>query len=254
MFNISIQIPDEKSAFLGVSSTILKLDWYVNNGRKNRLEYYQNLNHPLFNKMIEDRHLSEKDFTSKYIVPFSQELYNKKMYEPYVQKIQEILPVVQSCYDKFEKLNTSWGFEIFPAYHIDLVAYSVGGKYCRDSQNIGHVVLGFGNQWDDKSALAHIIVHEMIHLGIEDLIINPKRLKNPPIQQEEKERIVDNLCNYVTTKKIPDYKRKWSNGDFSRFQEIAAHCSYMDKIVGHQPQRNLVKAIQCFLKEQGRYY
>ena len=252
MFDISIKIPDEKSAFLGVASTILKLDWYVNNGRKNRLEYYQNLNHPLFNKMIEDRNLTKKEFTLKYLIPFAQELYNKKMYEPYVQKIQEVLPVVQTCYEKFEKLNASWGFEILPRYCIDLIAYSVGGKYYRDLENIGHVVLGSANQWEDKSALAHIIVHEMIHLGIEDLIINPKHLKNALIHQEEKERIVDNLCNYVTAKNIPDFKRKWANGEFSRFQEVSAHCAYMDKVVGSQPQKNLVFAVQAFLKEQGR--
>ena len=160
--------------------------------------------------------------------------------------------MVQTCYDKFEKLNASWGFEILSEYNIDLVAYSIGGKYYRDPQNIGHVVLGFGNQWDDKSALAHIIVHEMIHLGIEDLIVNPKHLKNALIQQEEKERIVDNLCNYVTAKNIPDFKRKWSNGEFSRFQEVSSHCAYMDKVVGSQPRKNLVFAVQDFLKEQGR--
>ena len=64
--------------------------------------------------------------------------------------------------------------------------------------------------------------------------------------------IVDNLCNYVTAKNIPDFKRKWSNGEFSRFQEVSAHCAYMDKVVGSQPQKNLVFAVQAFLKEQGR--
>jgi len=252
MFDISICIPTAKEAFSSVKSTIRGLDWYINNGRANRLEYYQKLNHPLLNQMIEERHLPEDEFTKKYIIPFTQELYNKKMYEPYVQKIQEVLPVVQSCYDKLKKLHTNWGFEILPEYHIDLVAYSVGGKYFRDSQNIGHVILGFGNQWKDKSALAHIIVHEMIHLGIEDLIINPHQAQNPPVQQEEKERIVDNLCNYVTKDIIPDYKRKWKDGTCSRFQEVASHCDYMDKVVGNQPQNNLVQAVQRFLKEQGR--
>lgn len=252
MFSITIPVPDVESAFKHLQSNICHLDWYINNGRSNRLEYYQKLNNSLINQMIKDRGLDSSTFKNKYFSLYRNELYNKEQYLPFIQKVQAVLPMVQSCFYEIQQLKNHWGFEILPAYQIDLVAFSVGGKYFRDKQNIGHIILGFGNQWEDKSALAHIIVHEMIHLGIEDLIINPNHLKNPPIHQEEKERIVDNLCVYVTKKHLPSLKRIWSDGTISPFQEIAQPYAYMDRIVGKQPRYNLVKSVQKFLKEQGR--
>lgn len=252
MFEITIPLPNIDMAFSHLKSTIYKLDWYINNNRSNRLEYYQKLNNPLINQMIEDRGLPSSTFKEKYFSRYQNELYHQEQYLPLIQKVQSILPIVQSCFDEMQQLKNHWGFEILPAYQIDIASYCVGGKYYRDGQNIGHIVLGFANQWEDSSALAHIIVHEMVHLGIEDLIINPNHLKNPPIHQEEKERIVDNLCIYVTKKHIPHYQREWKDGSFSRFQEITTPYAYMDKVVGYQPDNNLFQSVKQFLKEQGR--
>ena len=91
----------------------------------------------------------------------------------------------------------------------------------------------------------------MIHLGIEDLIINPEHQENPPIRQEEKERIVDNLCIYTMKGFLP-LGRIWENGEKSNYQEVASCADYMDKVVGNQPQTNLVSAVQNFLKKEGR--
>lgn len=252
IFKITTPIPTAEKAFDWLFYSISCLDWYVANNRSNRLDFFKNLNHPLINDMMENRNLSKQDFRDKYFLTFKDTMYKQDVYISYIKKINEVLPIVQSCYSKVKDLQQNWGFEILNQYHIDIDLFGVGGKYHRDEKNIGHVILGAGNNWTDKDALAHIIVHEMIHLGIEDLLINPNHQKQPPVFQEEKERIVDNLCVFVTKENIPNYKRKWKDGTCSRFQELAKDYAYMDNVVGTQPLNNLVKAVQNFLKENKR--
>ena len=90
----------------------------------------------------------------------------------------------------------------------------------------------------------------MIHLGIEDLIINPNHEENPPVQQEEKERIVDNLCIYTMEGFLP-LERTWTNGQKSKYQEVASSAAYMDDFVGIQPKNKLTfQGVQEFLKRR----
>ena len=252
MFHIQIPLPTPQDAFEMLVSNIRRLDWFIAHNRSNRLDFFLNYPHPIIHEMVQNRHLSQSDFTLKYQDDFSKKLYDEKRYIPFMKLISDELSVVQACYPKLKRLQESWGFEILSHYQIDLDIFGIGGRYFRDEENTGHILLGTGSGLKEKAFISHTIVHEMIHLGIEDLIINPNKLKTPPIYQEEKERIVDNLCSYATKKAIPNYQRKWSNGSFSRFQEIAQHCAYMDKVVGKQPQKNLVKSIQQFLKENNR--
>lgn len=145
-------------------------------------------------------------------------------------------------------LQQSWGFEILPEYHVDINLFGMGGSYHRDEKNIGHIITGIKKE-NTPEQYAGLLGHEIIHLGIEDLVINPNHEKIPPIHQEEKERIVDNLCIYVMQGILPLVK-KWSNGKESMYQEIAKDAFYMDKIVGKQPEQNLVLSVKNFLKQK----
>ena len=252
MFQIKIPVPQPEQAFEWLSTCIRRLEWYMANGRSNRMDFFRSMKSPLIQEMVDGRHCDKKTFKDNFFQRFNNELYSIELYDKSIQRINNVLPVVQSCYPEIEQLHKNWGFEILPAYHIDIDIFSVGGRYHRDEKNIGHIILGLGGGLAKQSELAHILVHEMIHLGIEQLVINPNRLEKAPVHQEEKERIVDNLCIYVTQKHIPDYGRQWKNGTISRYQEIAKECAYMDKIVGNQPHHNLVQSVQKFLKENNR--
>ena len=252
MFHIEIPVPKPEQAFDWLSNCIRRLDWYIANGRSNRMDFFRSMNKPLINDMVEGRYCDKEMFKNNFFQRFNNELYSVELYDKSIRRIKGVLSVVQSCYPEVQQLQKHWGFEILPTYHFDIDIFSIRGRYCRDENDVGHVILGLGGGIASQIELAHILVHEMIHLGIERLVINPDRLEKAPIHQEEKERIVDNLCIYVTQKHIPDYGRTWKDGRISRYQEIAKECAYMDKIVGNQPYHNLVQSVQKFLKENNR--
>ena len=120
--------------------------------------------------------------------------------------------------------------------------YVANGTYNADT---GHILLGIkGGGIQISDATIKLIMHEMIHAGIENLIVKDKSGKLL-LQQNEKERVVDNLCRYVG-KGIFDKK-------LLQFQPIAECCSYMDEFVTGQPKKNLVKEIERFLKNKNTY-
>ena len=248
MFNIKIPIPSTQTAFEMLAVQIHSLGWFKRNNRPYRLEYYQQLNNPIINAMIQDWDMDREEFFHKYQKQFKTKLYKKEQYAAQISQVNEAISKLQPCYDRFEKLKKSWGFEILPTYYIDINMYGIGGSYYKDNDQCGHVVIGMGRQFPIE-LLARTIGHEMIHLGIEDLIINPKRQKEPPVKQEEKERIVDNLCIYTMKGFLP-LERIWKGGVKSNYQEVASSADYMDKIVGEQPENNLVLAVQKFLKDK----
>ena len=246
MFDIRVAVPSSQTAFDTLTDQIIWLGWCRKNNRPQPLEYYQQLNNPIINIMLQDCNMNKKAFSDKYREVFETKLYKKDLYTDKISQIKEAISRLQPCYERFEKLNQSWGFEILPQYRIDVNIYGVGGSYYKDNQ-CGRIVIGMGKII--PMDLAYIIGHEIIHLGIEDIVINPKHLKEPLVKQEEKERIVDNLCIY-TMKNILPLERVWKNGIKSNYQEIASSAAYMDKIVGRQPDNNLVLAVQKFLSNR----
>ena len=255
-FHFSIKPVTPKQAFALLSGNIRKLDWFMANGRKNRMDFFEQLakKNPLIQEMVKNRSLSESDFEKNYFTDFKLKLYQKSYYQPYLEKIQKTMPIINKCYDSFCALKQSWGFEVMARYDILLDLFGIGGRYFRFNQKTGWVIIGAGHHdflnLNDLT-MAHTIVHEMVHLGIEDLFINPQHLKQPPIYQEEKERIVDSLCAFVF-QKAGDFSYQWKNGEKSVFQERTQKYAYMDQVVGKQPEENLPRRIQQFLKEKER--
>lgn len=257
MFNISIPIPTPENAFKRLSSNMRRLPWYEKNNRPKRLAFYRKQNHPLINDMLvdclqtknpdsTDCLYSDAQLYAKYFKRFKSELYDARLYAPLIEKIQESLSIVQDCYPKFQAMEEAWGFKIFSEYEIALDIFSVGGKYQPRGQK-GIVILGLGAGFSAQEM--RTVVHEMLHLGIEELIINPRGDK-PVVEQEEKERIVDNLCIYVLGDKAA--KRKTKDGTLTPYQSVAEKCAYMDAVVGVQPKTNLVQSVQRYLNEKGR--
>ena len=242
MFNITVPTPTAEKAFDMLTNQIRALNWFKQNNRMYRWEYYQKLNNPIINQMIEDRNIEKAVFYSKYQKLFVENLYKEDLYEDKIVEIKKAILELKPCYKKYENLQKSWGFEILKEYQVDVNLYGCGGSYHKDKQGVGHIIIG------QTKNLAFTIGHEIMHLGIEDLIINPKHQKEPPVKQEEKERIVDNLCIYAMKGILP-LEKIWRNGKESDYQEVTACASYMDKVVGKQPENNLVLAVQQFLEK-----
>ncbi len=256
MFNIQVPTPTAEEAFSFLSSQVRRIDWFLQNNRPNRLEFLKSLNHPLINEMLQEynRSLSKQEFQDKYFTLFQKDLYNPSAYAPLIEYTKNAVEKLQPCFERIQTLSASWGLEILPHYQVDINMFGVGGSYYRNQQNTGHIITGLRMPIKNPpEVFAHLIGHEIIHLGIEDLVINPNHTNPAPVWQEEKERIVDNLCIYAMQGILP-LDRQHSNGSFSPYQEVAQHCAYMDNVVNPQPATNLVTAVKAFLKERGRGY
>ena len=242
LFNIQIPTPSFEQAYALFLRNISRIDWYEANKRPYFLRTLQQMEKPLINQMIEERSLlktNEARYYTKFKEPFKKELYHSERYQRIADKILSHTDIFDKIYKKFKLMHDSWGFIILPRYVIDLNMYVSNGTY---DANSGHILLGIkGGGIQVTEATIKLIMHEMIHLGIEDLIVRDKAGKML-LRQNEKERIVDNLCQYVGHGIFPD--------DLLTFQEIAKDCSYMDKFVTGQPDKNLLKEIKEFLKNK----
>ncbi|MDR2337151.1 MAG: hypothetical protein LBE20_00690 [Deltaproteobacteria bacterium] len=251
MFNFQIVIPDVNQAWNNLCSNICRLEWFKKNNRLYMERFLRSKNNLLINEMIDDICLAkidnDKQFCDKYFERFKIELFDIGEHKKMVEVIESAIPIVQKCYLRFEALNKSWDFKIWREYRIDINCYRAGAGY-----HAKFGVVDFGYCGDNFWKVSVTLVHEMLHLGIEEIIV--QRFK---LQQEEKERIVDNLCIYAFNEinEIDNFY-KWSDGTISQYQEIAKVCSYMDECIGKQPETNLVQSIDEFLRkfpEEKRY-
>ena len=240
LLNIQIPIPTLEQAYSLFLQNISWIDWYEGNSRPYFLKSLQQMGKPLINQMIDERGLlktNKNKYIEKFQQPFEKELYHPERYKRIIDEILSYSNIFNKIHEKFKLMNHSWGFYIFPEYTIDLNMYVGNGIY---NANNGHILIGIkGGGVQVNLATIKLIMHEMIHLGIENILIRDKSGKLL-LKQEEKERIVDNLCQYVG-KDIFDKK-------LLQFQPITEKCSYIDEFVVGQPQKNLVKEIQKFLK------
>ena len=215
--------------------------------------FYQELNIPLINKMIEDKDLLTKEnyqlFDDKYADDFISTIYPNCNYKQISDKLLEFVPIIEKSFPKFNKLNKNWGFKLFDEYNVAIDYHGAGGRY---NSNTGLISLGAwgGDKLPTQKSIGTII-HEMAHLGIEDNII-----KKYNLPQEEKERIVDNLCIYAMDGIIDAKRMKDKNAQPTAFQNVAQYASYMDKVVGNQPENNLDKAVEKFVNDKSiaRYH
>lgn len=102
----------------------------------------------------------------------------------------------------FEILKNSKNnyFKIYDTYNIFITQYGCGGAYAvapKSNSSTGEEAIIYVRQDAKEGKLAHNIFHEMVHLAIEDSIVNKYHLKDV-----EKEILVDFICTLV----IEDFK------------------------------------------------
>ncbi|MFA8299186.1 MAG: hypothetical protein ACEPOV_03405 [Hyphomicrobiales bacterium] len=94
----------------------------------------------------------------------------------------------------------NWEFKIFPKYKIILTLYGPGGSYNADNGTITLFANSEG-KFKQYNNPACTIIHEIIHIGIENSII-----KKYDVPHTIKERIVDNIVNINFNYLLPGYK------------------------------------------------
>jgi len=128
---------------------------------------------------------------------FVDTLYDPKFYQTGIQELKTQKSTIEEALPHLAKFNKKWGFKLFPAYNVALTRYGPGGSYGSETGKI--IMLTRKNGTFRKERPDHIVVHEMLHIGIEEEIVDYFGLTH-----REKERVVDRICRQL----LSDYKMK----------------------------------------------
>lgn len=173
----------------------------------NRIEFFNrfgyNLSLPkteginnLINKSIENR-LEDSDFNILEIE--IAKLYSIANYEKGISTIKDSINSIKETFNLFNEVSKKWGFKLFDEYIIRLTLFGPGGSY---NSNNGHILMKTSKEGliSKRKNPIQTIIHEIVHIGIEDIIINKYN-----IPHETKERIVDKFMIYHFREIYPDY-------------------------------------------------
>lgn len=180
-----------------IFESVKKLNWY----RKNKYHIF------LPRQVLKKQNLSKKDIGDVLNIGYRQDQYKikrKKIYDWWQKNRLEILKI-------FEGLNNCKA-KIFPYYIVWITRYGTGGSYNPPQK----IIINISKKRLTK--IYSIIIHEIIHLGIENLITKHK------IPHFSKERLVDLLMektapNFYFKQPLPlekDVKiidKSWNKGE-----------------------------------------
>lgn len=130
---------------------------------------------------------------------FKNREYKEGFYTKGLNTIQEHLPPIEKKLGKLASLEKNWGFKLFPTYLVVLTKYGPGGSY--DSINGRITMLTTVEGSFKRPDPEHTILHEIVHIGIEDAIV-----KEYNLDHSEKERLVDLFIKKYYETELPDYK------------------------------------------------
>jgi hypothetical protein len=156
------------------------------------------------NSLIDDlktkalQHQLHQDDYQKLKEAFEKEIYNPDKYKLGLIKLEETKDKVVKCFPTFLDYQDKWDFKMFPQYKVRLTLYGPGGSYNHKQGEI--IMLTTETGWFKQEEPAQIIVHEMIHIGIEEIIIKKYNLAH-----WVKERIVDKFVDYHFRNQFPSY-------------------------------------------------
>lgn len=154
--------------------------------------------HPAFQdlsiKDISEYEIEKEHFRQLFI----NEVYNPGHFDAALQKLAEVGPTLSHATQAFKQYNDRWGFKLFDHYQVLLTLYGPGGSYDPDT---GTIILFTTPEGRFKKPAVHTIVHEIVHIGIEELIVQRLQLTH-----SEKERVVDRICWLEFADILPDYK------------------------------------------------
>ncbi|HCU70806.1 MAG TPA: hypothetical protein DIC35_03590 [Candidatus Moranbacteria bacterium] len=195
---IKVRIPTKNDEIKRIRYTLEKIDWLKANGYYPDFiilpEYFQTIAKKLLLKEVTMGEMGYDEINNN--LEYSPDDYLET--DEYLK--QEIVPKIKEVVKVFLKWNSEWGFKVFGEYSILLTKYGTGGSYkINKDAVISHVRMNEGRDYY-KTA-----VHEMVHLGIEDIIVNKFNLSH-----DEKERVVDLIIKDIIGLPLESI---WKEGD-----------------------------------------
>ena len=169
-----------------------------------------------------------------YFKRFVDEIYKPLDLTPLQKLLTDNLELLKTALDSLRKLKEKWGFKISPQYTIFPTLYGVGGSYNASLGYINLKIYVTGPQTYQLPPFPETIIHEMIHIGIEDIIVKQFRLT-----QWETEGLVDLIAElYLNIRDfLPNYKNqipdsKIQPADNKRIREFIT----LEKICDNLPE------------------
>ena len=134
---------------------------------------------------------------------FIEHEYNSNFYKKSVSSISASLEHIDDYLKRLEILQDKWSFKLFSTYTIHLTKYGPGGSYDHKGGELTIKVIKDGVFHGQEPR--ETIMHEIIHIGIEENIIRQYNLN-----ANEKERLVDVLCMKIFSDIFPNYSEQES--------------------------------------------
>ena len=217
---VNTTIPVEEQA-LYLLHYISNYKWYIDNGYDPYIP-----NHPLINS-LKEKVLAGGTLTSEEEEQIRQlvrdELYDESNYIQTYNIINDLIPILNEEVLSLIQYNEKWGFKMFEKYNIYLTLYNPGGQYNPGNGNI--IMLAFPNDNIDSEEILQVVLHETVHIGIEENIIQKYQ-----VPQWTKERIVEQF-EYLHFNYIPN---QWNSLEVDR--SIDAIFEEPD-VLDHLPER-----------------
>jgi len=188
----------KEEAFSFITYLVRKLPWFKENGYNIALPEHKDFE-DIYKK---PEFLIEREEHLKGI--FFQEIYDVSKFDDSLAIICQSENVVKRALEKLAPLAKNWGFKLKSKYDIILTLYGPGGNYNWEG-DIGRVVIKvkFQDQLRSKASFTKTIVHEIVHIGIEEDIVRKYNLNH-----WEKERLVDLICSLYLKDLLPYYKNQ----------------------------------------------
>ena len=163
--------------------------------------------HPKFQRLAQispNFEVTDRDAAEKLFV---EQIYNPDFFKPGLAALESERPRIESAFPNMIDFNRKWGFKIFSQYQLLLTRYGPGGMSYNDTGIIVARVNESGSL--RRKHPSHTPVHEMVEIGISDLI--PKF----ELTHAEKERVVDHICITRLGNSVPGYKFQTDDPDLA---------------------------------------
>jgi hypothetical protein len=193
-----------------------------------RRQLYQNRrvdfpNHPAFIEVWEQNKDIDQEKESELWEIFKNEIYPKLDLTSAVNKIQKSNEVVLLALNITNVWKETWDFNLLENYTVVLTPYGPGGSYDLS----GMIVLKINH----PRPYAETIIHEAVHIGVEFLV------KKYALDQSEKERLVDLICQAAFSDLLPNYF----------FQKMGDPA--LDKFIDKEALKNLPLVLEKYKSE-----
>lgn len=190
---VVIRPQTEEEAFVYLMEELREMPFFRQHGYDVALP-----KHPLFEALAAPDARPEQADEAALRRAFASEVYRESDFAAGLRALGNPRPMLAQVFQAFHELNESWGFKVFPRYEVLVTLYGPGGSY--DSER-GRITLFTTSEGRFKrSSGIEVVIHEMVHIGIETRIVRPFGLTHL-----EKERLVDRICATRFRKLLPSY-------------------------------------------------